>query len=213
MKRFDYRWLWGLLLVLAGGLLLLNNLEIVPIQGYIWAALFALTGIAFIVVYFRDREQWWAIIPGLTLLGIGVVAVLADFMPGQMGAWLGAAFLGMIGLAFWLVFFSRRDFWWAIIPGGVLVTLAIVSGATAVFKGVELGGFFFIGLGLTFLLVGLVRTPDGQMKWAFIPAAVLLIMGLLITAAATSLINYVWPIVIILGGIYLLWRAVVVKRA
>lgn len=213
MRRFDYRWLWGVLLVAAGGLLLLNNLEIVAVQGYIWAALFALVGVVFVVAFLLDRKQWWAIIPGLTLLGIGLVAFLAELLPNQMGSWLGAAFLGMIGLAFWIVYLSRREFWWAIIPGGVLVSLAVVAGATAVVKGVEVGGLFMLGLGLTFLLVAVVRTPDGQQKWAFIPAGILLFIGLLIIAAATPALNFIWPTLIILAGVYLLWRSFFHKRA
>jgi hypothetical protein len=43
------------------------------------------------------------------------------------------------------------------------------------------------------------------MKWALIPAAILLAMGLLIVAVATAAI-YIWPIVLILGGCYLLFR-------
>ena len=37
----------------------------------------------------------------------------------KLGAWGGALFLGSIGLAFWVIYFVRRDFWWAVIPGGV----------------------------------------------------------------------------------------------
>jgi hypothetical protein len=38
------------------------------------------------------------------------------------------------------------------------------------------------------------------------------IMGLLVIAAATSLINYLWPAVLIAIGFFLLWRTFVFKR-
>ena len=63
-------------------------------------------------------------------------------------------------------------------------------------------------IGLTFALVGLLPTPRGprSVRWAFIPALVLLIMGGVIFAAAEQLINYLWPVALILAGLYLVWR-------
>jgi hypothetical protein len=97
--------------------------------------------------------------------------------------------------------------WWAVIPGGVLLTLAIVAGLSENLEGIETGGVFFLGLGLTFALLALLPTGDGKLTWALIPAVVLFLMGLLITAAAAEFINYVWPAALILGGLYLLYRA------
>ena len=208
MRNINSRLIWGIVLVLAGVLFLLQNLGYVPLTGYVWSLVFALMGAIFIGVFLRERTSWWAIIPGLTLLGIAVVIALSLMMPNQVGAWIGAVFLGMIGLSFWIVYFVNRAFWWAIIPGGVLLTLALVAGGSPIFGGFAMGGLFFIGLGLTFGLVGMVPTPDGQMKWAFIPAGILLLMGLLIAASATSLANYVWPLLIIGAGVFLVWRTV-----
>jgi hypothetical protein len=211
MTRSYSRLLWGLLLVGLGALLLLQNLNLVPMQnsvwGVIWAGAFGVAGIVFLVMFLQDRLQWWAIIPGLTLLGIGLIIALSVLFPQGVGGWIGGVFLGMIGLAFWIVYFTNREYWWAIIPGGTLVTLGLVAGATALWGGVELGGLFFVGLGLTFLLVAVLPTPQGQMKWAYIPATVLLAMGALIWLAATSLIQYLWPLALIVAGGYLLWRA------
>lgn len=73
--------------------------------------------------------------------------------------------------------------------------------------GFETGGIFFLGLGLTFLLVAIIPTPEGQMRWALIPAVILLVMGLLLTAALTQLINFIWPLALILLGLFLVLRA------
>ncbi|MCL5996036.1 MAG: hypothetical protein M1546_08265 [Chloroflexi bacterium] len=213
MRRYDMRLLWGLLLIAGGALFLLENLGILPLGGYVWALLFAVGGLTFLGVFSADRANWWAVIPGLTLLGIGMTIALSIAFPEQVGAWIGAGFLGMIGLAFWIVYLTNREFWWAIIPGGVLVTLAMVAGIAPFWGGFETGGLFFLGMGLTFALVGVVPTPQGRMTWAFIPASILTLMGLLVMAAATSLINYIWPIVLIAFGVVLLWRAFVYKRS
>jgi hypothetical protein len=71
-----------------------------------------------------------------------------------------------------------------------------------------MGGVFFFGLGLTFALLAILPTPEGRLTWAIIPAIVLLVMGALITAAAAQLINYLWPVALVLGGLYLLYRVI-----
>jgi len=67
--------------------------------GFVWAALFALVGVVFIGVFLQNRENWWAIIPGLTLLGIGAITALAIVAPKQVGPWIGGGFLFLIGRA------------------------------------------------------------------------------------------------------------------
>jgi hypothetical protein len=69
-----------------------------------------------------------------------------------------------------------------------------------------------LGLGLTFALVGLVPTPEGQMRWAFIPAVILTIIGLLILVALSSLINYIWAVALIAGGLIIILRAFRTRR-
>ncbi|MFQ5812924.1 MAG: hypothetical protein ACE5I2_07030 [Anaerolineae bacterium] len=114
--------------------------------------------------------------------------------------------MGGIGLAFWVIYFQKREYWWAVIPGGVMFTVALIAGLDAVFEGAETGGVLFLGLGLTFGLLSLLPTPQGQMRWALIPAAILLVMGLLVTAATTGILQYLWPTALILVGLYLLFR-------
>jgi hypothetical protein len=213
MRRYDSRLLWGLLLIVGGGLFLLQNLGLLPFGEYIWAAVFALAGAVFLGVFVRDRQQWWAVIPGLTLLGVGLTAALAIFAPEQMGAWVGSIFLGMIALAFWIVYFTNRANWWAIIPGGTLLTLALISAASTIWGGLELGGLLFVGMGLTFALVAVLPQQTENTKWAYIPASVLLVMGLLIMAAATSLIKFVAPLALVAVGAFLLWRTFMGRRS
>jgi len=107
----------------------------------------------------------------------------------------------------------RRDFWWAVIPGGVLWTVALVSGLSSALPGELTSGILFLGLGLTFALLSLVPTPQGRMKWALIPGGVMLLLGLIVTvSAAGSLFVYLWPAVLILAGLYLLARFALSRR-
>ncbi len=211
IKRFDPRVAWGVLLLAAGILALLQNFNVLPgALNLLWTVLMGGAGLFFLYVYVADRANWWALIPGIILLDLAVVVALSLTRLALLEAWAGPLVLGGIGLSFWAVYLARREHWWAIIPGGVLFTLAAVAGIDTVFqrmeRRVDTGGVFFVGLGLTFALVGLLPTPRGRMRWAFIPALVLVIMGLFIFAAAEQLLNYLWPVALILFGLYLVFR-------
>ena len=207
MKWLKVHIIGGVLLIAAGILFLLQNFGVLAIGAYVWPILFGSGGLVFLYVFLTSRANWWAIIPGLVLLSLAAVSVLDQFAPQVGENWGGAIFLGGIGLAFWMIYFVKREHWWAVIPGGVLFTLALVAGLSSVLAGVEVSGVFFLGLGLTFALLAFLPTPEGRMKWPLIPAGVLLVLGLLIAAAATEIINYLWPAALILAGGYLLFRA------
>jgi hypothetical protein len=208
-----FRWLgsrilWGSLLILAGVMFLLQNMGVFRFGDLFWGLLFFLGGGAFLSVFLQDRLQWWAIIPGFTLLGIGAIISLTVLAPGFMAAIGGSIVLGSIGLAFLLIFLLDREKWWALIPAGTMLTLTVVAAISQVLPGMETGGVFFLGLGLTFAVVALLPTNAGRMVWAWIPAGILGLMGLLLMAAAGSMIGYLWPLVIIAAGGFLILRTV-----
>jgi hypothetical protein len=193
----------GLLLVALGVVFLLQNFGVLSgIANLVWVVLFGLGGLAFLWVFITNNEQWWALIPGFTLLGLAGLIGFGD----RLGEWAAALFLAAIGLSFWLIYAVRRDFWWAIIPGGALFSVALLVALSDVMKGEAAVGVFFLGLAATFGLVSQVSTPEGKMKWALIPAAVLAIMGFLFLLTLGGLMNYVWAVALILGGAFLIWR-------
>lgn len=196
----------GGLIVLAGVLLLLQNLGLITgVEHFAWAILFGLGGLAFLATFLYKRDNWWAAIPGSALLSLAALIVLGDLYP-NLDNWGGTVFLGGLSLGFWAVYLSQRAQWWALIPGGVLLTLAAVAGAEPFLPGTSSGGIFFLGLGVTFGLLYLLPTPGERMNWALIPCAILLIMGSFLMAAAVGLLKFVGPGALILIGIYLLYR-------
>ncbi len=211
MKKFDIRIIGGILLVAAGILLLLQELDIIPIGDLIWPILFGAGGLVFLYVFLTNRAQWWALIPGCTLLGLAGLMAWEKLAPQSAGPWGATFFLGGIGLSFLLIYLNDREFWWAIIPAGTLFTVALVAGLSSVLEGVAVGGVLFLGLALTFAALYLVRTPEGRMKWALIPAAILLVIGLGVLAFSESLLKYLWPLALIVAGAYILIRAAVRK--
>jgi len=200
MKRFDYRILVGAALILGGILMLLDKTGV--LQGatdFFWAGLLAIAAGIFLFWFFSDRSKWWAAIPGFTLAGMAASALLLD----RIG-WGGLAFLGGIGVGFWAVYIRQPAQWWAIIPGGVLLTLGFTSALTEAFNIVDTGGVFFVGLGLTFLLVALLA----KMKWAFIPSAVLLLLGFFLGTPFVGVLEYAWIGILLIAGVVLVISAV-----
>lgn len=212
MKWVWSRTLWGLLLIAGGMVFLLQNLGVLTFGDVFWGVLLGVGGIGFLSVYFTDRRNWWPLIPGIILLVLGVVIILDTLFPGLSGIWSGVVILGGIGLAFLAVYANNRENWWAIIPAGVMVTLAAVSFLDQYLTGLETGGIFFLGLGLTFGLVAILPNLKGEMRWAFIPAGILFLIGLVMMAAVSSLVNYIWPLALILLGLFFIFRTFIFRR-
>jgi hypothetical protein len=206
MKWLGSRVLWGLLLIAGGILFFLQNLHLITFGNIIWAIIIGLGGVFFLSIFFENRANWWSLIPGITLLSIAVIILLGILLPSLAGEVSGAVFLGGVGLSFWLIYFLNRGYWWAIIPGGVLFTLAAVTVVGALGSPMDTGGIFFLGLSLTFLLLGVLPGYEKTLRWAFIPGGILLVMSLIILASSASLINYIWPVLLILGGLFLVFR-------
>jgi hypothetical protein len=207
MKWPVLRVLWGLLLVAAGIVFLLNSLGTISIGDYLWAVFLVIGGLAFLSVFLSDRQHWWALFPAFGLLVGGVILFLDNALPGVAGAYGGAVALGGIGLAFLLIFLANFDHWWALIPAGVLFSLAAMF-----VLGFESGGIFLIGLGLTFGVLGFVPTEHGRMRWAFIPALVLLLLGGFITLLSYNLFALLWPLGLIAAGVVIIYFVIKTRR-
>ena len=82
---------------------------------------------------------------------------------------------GIPGLIFAQVFIRNRAQWWAIIPAGVLLTLAGISLIESLVPWVHSGWLFFFGLAVTF---GLVWRETGHVQqWARVVAVVCLFLA------------------------------------
>ena len=111
----------AVLFLIVGALGLLSNFGFLAVfSSLAWAALFAIGGLVLLAWFARDQDQWWALIPASSLIGLALTVLIGD-------DWGGAVFLGCIGLGFAAIAMLRRDFWWAIIPAGTLLTLAVVT--------------------------------------------------------------------------------------
>ena len=211
MKMLRSRLLWGLLLIAMGVLFLFESLGFLALGGA-WSVLFFGAAVAFGLVFLDNRQAWWAIIPAMTLFGLGALIVIGAYLEPAAAQWGVGVFMGSIALSFWIIYIvTRREQWWAIIPGGVLLALAAALVLEPFVSGEGFVAIFMLGMGLTFVLLYLFPTPGGRMGWALIPAAVLSLIGLafLLVASdiAASVAGLVWPLALIIVGGYLLLRS------
>ncbi len=212
MKWPILRILWGLLLILAGVLFLLNTIGIIAIGDYQWAIILVIGGLAFLSVFISDRNHWWALFPGFGLLIGGAIIFVENAFPAFPGDISGAIAMSGIGLAFLLVFLSNFANWWALIPAGVLLSAAAALILNGISPGLESGGLFLIGLGLTFGVIGYVPTEQGRMRWAFIPSVVLLVVGLLVLIASINLFGLIWPLGLIGAGLLIIFYVIRTRK-
>lgn len=197
----------GAVLLLAGVLLLLDALRVLDTAQLVWPFIFGAAGAVFLAVFSRSRDYWWAAIPGFVLLGLAAVAFTTQLWPQPAGDWPGSLFFLFISAGFAAVYFRVRASWWALIPCGVMLTLALVVALPPAMEGPPVAAVLFLGLAATF--GALTLTPE-RMKWPLIPAAALAVLGL--SFAIQSAVNframeYLTAVVPLAAGLGLLYYA------
>ncbi|MBN2555016.1 MAG: hypothetical protein JXA97_03670 [Anaerolineales bacterium] len=211
MKKTEPRIFLGILLIAAGGLFMLQNLGVIPeAAAWFWSIAFVVGGLGFLYFLYHDRSHWWPVIPGFSLIGIGATIGLSELGFDSVA---GALILAMIGLSFWVVYAMDRSNWWAIIPGGILASLALMILIEPWLPSEAPVGVMFLGFAATFIAVRYLPNTEADMRWAFIPALVLGIMGMAFLVAAVSLMEYVFPAAIIVAGVFLIVRALGARSA
>lgn len=111
------------------GLILLSMVSVgVGLSGDL-IAVYVLSAIAlpFLVVYLLNRENWWALIPAYVMGAIIGILVIEDlwFVRRNPGDIVGAYVMFAIALPFFYVYLRNRENWWALIPGGIMLTIGV----------------------------------------------------------------------------------------
>ena len=188
-------------IIIIGIFALISNLHIVTFASELfWALIFTGGAIAFWSVYYRDKKQWWALIPAGFLIMIAITIIL-NIIPGVSSDIIGAIFLWGLGLAFISVYVIKHTHWWAIIPGGILTTLGFIVFINQIFwvHGEFQSFVLFFGIGLTFGFLYLIKNDENKLGWAKFPAAALILFSffLLLVSDDTILSDILFPIGII----------------
>jgi hypothetical protein len=207
MKRFDIRNVFGIVLIVGGAMFLLQNLGVFyGGASLLWAILVGGAGVASLYAFINNRENWWAIIPGTTLISVAFNIVLSVIFPRLGNIFGGGIVFSGIALGFWLVYLTRHSFWWAVIPAGVMFSLAAASVSEELFFAYDTDGVFLLGLGLTFLYLATLSGYEKDFKWALIPGGILVGIGILALPFIRLTSDILFPLALICAGGYLIYK-------
>ena len=205
MQR-NYRTIFGVVLILAGVLLLAQRLGIIGGQSgdAILSLAFGVGTLYFASLFFNDRSRWWAALVAFIFLSFTASQIIEIFFPAIPSFFAGMSILLFIGLGFIAIYFANKEMWWALIPGGVMLSLSAVTGVEELYPNIpfDAAGILFIGLGLTFLVLYFLRVQGSRLFWAIYPAISLLLFGLFVAFEGEEIWSVVWPALIVLLGIY-----------
>jgi hypothetical protein len=201
MQRSRWAILWAVVLILGGGLLLAQNFKLLgQFEAPIWTFIFGGVGVLFLLDFITSpRNDWWAVIPGCALLGLAATIALAEREVN--GEWVGSVMLFSIALPFLLIYLVKRgDFWWALIPGGIMLFIAVIPILTLYVRGEAIGTFVLWAIALPFWVVYLVNRRNW---WAIIPAGTLTVIGLMPLLAVSRVLPQ------FIGGLFFVGLAAV----
>jgi hypothetical protein len=148
----------------------------------------------------RGQRIYW----GIALIVIGALLLIQQITALQVPGWV---FLGLVGLMFAIGYAQTRSHGW-LIPACILFGLAA---GIAVESDALHGGGVLGGLGLGFIAIPVVDwiVTRRVTFWAFVPGAILLLIAILLGTGNTALLaslNWLWPVVPILLGAWVLYR-------
>lgn len=160
----------------------------------------------------RERIFW-----GLALIIVGLMALAAQFV--ELGVNLGTFIVPTLGLIFLLWGLISRESG-LFIPGGILsgigIGIFLIMGPYEAASGQAQGGVFLLAFAFGWALIPILSaifTGDNHW-WALIPGGIMALVGggLLFGGAAMTLLETFatfWPVILILGGLYLILRRLV----
>jgi hypothetical protein len=198
---------WALIPGALMAFLTLTTLLVESAGGEWVGALFLfMVALAFLAVYLNNRTRWWALIPAYVFAVLGLAPLMGS--GGRDAAYFGPLFLGAVALPFFVVYFRSPARWWAILPAGILTTTALIAlfGVTGLIQsekdGAYMSALMMGGLAATFAVVWLRHAID----WAKVVTLVFVALAI-VTAFFTSYYQTIWPVAVILVGVYLIFRA------
>jgi hypothetical protein len=161
---------WGVLLIGAGLLALADRFGYIQdFSPSIWILVFgAISLLGFVSYGTSGWKEWGWLFPAGVFGGLAVVIVLATNNVGT-AAVASPLFIGLFVPFVAAYLTDRTRNWWALIPGGVMLFLALVTLLVDTMGGEWIGAMFLLLIGLVFLAVFL---NNRTRTWALIVAYV-----------------------------------------
>ena len=156
----------------------------------------------FVVVYLRDRKQWWALIPAYVMVIVALIVLFSE-TGGLPDYLVGTGFLVAIGLPFLVVYLRDRSKWWALIPAYAMFSISVIIPLSELnIDEILIPAYVMFAIALPFLFV---YVRDRSNWWALIPGGIMTLIGA-IMLLSVQLVEYLAPVAIILAGVWILGR-------
>jgi hypothetical protein len=197
MKPNDLKRLGPALIGVGIVLLIFNSNLLGNLPALLWLALLVAVAISLWII---GSLPLWARIAGVVAIYIFAMATTGDLA--------GVAALGFpaFGFGFLYLLKPKRN-WWAIIPGGVLASLALLVLFEAIFP--NWGGevVMFLGFAATFTTLYLLPAQRGGQRWALYPAIGWIVITVLANDPSGNT-GFFLPLLLIGAGVMILlwWR-------
>lgn len=167
---------WGILLIGAGALALAQQMGYIDqLSETVWMWIFALiSSLALLSYALSGWRQWGWLFPAGVFGGLAVtLALLINNVDNAAVA--SSLFFGLT-IPFVAAYLTdRARNWWALIPGGVMLFLALTTLLVDSAGGEWVGALFLFLIALSFLVVYL---NDRTRTWALIIAYILAVLGI-----------------------------------
>ncbi len=176
--------IWGVVLIVLGGLFLIQTLGLIPeFSQTFWAVSLGLACLFFVVVYvYGGKTHWGWLFPIFITGGLSLAAALSFTTLNPI--WIGALFMACISAPFWIIFlFNRQDNWWALIPGWVTAVLTLIILVSEQWAGETIGAIVMWSVALPFIVV---YFRNREHWWALIPGFIMGGMGVVVLLASQS---------------------------
>ena len=190
------------------GLLALVELNVLRDQ-FLPTYVLCTIALPFLVVYLRDRAQWWALIPAYVLIAVAALVFLSE--TALLRDTFQATFvLTAIALPFLVAYLRDRAQWWALIPAYVLLSIGVMVllQELGILSDFLVPAYVMFVIAIPFFVV-YIRNP--KQWWPLIPGGIMAAIGL--SFLMVEAFQYVFPVLVILVGFLILIRSFTRKEA
>ena len=197
MPRPDAQTL-AVVLIGAGLLMFLSNFGLFgALPAFIWVCLLFALG-ALIWTRLPERFPFWQRL--VIYIAVGIFAIISA------DAFAATVSLGFPAMAFAFVYLRNPRNWWAIIPAGVLTSVALLVTIETLFHRWDGTAFMMLGFAATFTLLYLLPKERGGQPWALYPAILWIVLTMMINDPVGDMPSWLLPVLLIGGGAFILWR-------
>ena len=197
-------------LILFGFFNLLSNMDVIYFEAeYVVSLVFLGIG-AFLFMRFRQDQQMIVLIFAAisTFIGLAILLSTNRLIDDN---WTGVLFLWGTSLLFSYGYLRNTKNWGFVIPAGVLFTIGLMVLVEMLPRHYDdlLGGLFFLGIGLTFGFLYVIRSETNKLDWAKFPAIILILFSgfLFLVTSDSHLANLILPLGLISLGSYLIYNS------